>query len=303
MAGVLGQDVTGRRFGGRRLGGVAAFRLGAVMAVTVPCVIALAAPSVGVARAVGLAFAVAASTFCPLLVLGIWWRRLTDVGAIAGLVVGGVGVRRRDRLDARVVDRPTAGRALLMSQPAAWTRPARAGHDGRRQPAHRRTGSPPTPGGSWCACTRPRWSRSTAADAAVTPGYRVAAASLQRRLTAITQRYKAPASAADREPVAALDDGLHGAGAERGAQPGDRHLDGVLGARAYRTGSIASSACRDTTLPGLATSACSTAAAPARASRRPRRGAPRRRAAAAGARRPARSRGPSAATGARSRAA
>ena len=39
--------------------------------------------------AVGLAFAVAASTFCPLLVLGIWWRGLTAVGALAGLLVGG----------------------------------------------------------------------------------------------------------------------------------------------------------------------------------------------------------------------
>ena len=38
---------------------------------------------------VGLAFAVAASTFCPLLVLGIWWRGLTDVGAAAGMLVGG----------------------------------------------------------------------------------------------------------------------------------------------------------------------------------------------------------------------
>ena len=37
-----------------------------------------------------MAFAVAASTFCPLLVLGIWWRGLTTAGAVAGLLVGGV---------------------------------------------------------------------------------------------------------------------------------------------------------------------------------------------------------------------
>ena len=41
------------------------------------------------AHAVELAFAVAASTFCPLLLLGIWWRGLTARGAIAGLVGGG----------------------------------------------------------------------------------------------------------------------------------------------------------------------------------------------------------------------
>ena len=43
----------------------------------------------GLPEAVALVFAVAASTFCPLLVLGIWWRGLTERGAIAGVLVGG----------------------------------------------------------------------------------------------------------------------------------------------------------------------------------------------------------------------
>lgn len=55
---------------------------------TVPVVGALLTPSVGVARGVALAFALAAATFCPLLLLGIWWRRLTAYGAAAGLVTG-----------------------------------------------------------------------------------------------------------------------------------------------------------------------------------------------------------------------
>jgi Na+(H+)/acetate symporter ActP len=42
-----------------------------------------------VADAVGLAFAVSASAFCPLLVLGIWWRGLTAPGAVAGILAGG----------------------------------------------------------------------------------------------------------------------------------------------------------------------------------------------------------------------
>jgi cation/acetate symporter len=37
---------------------------------------------------VGWAFALAASTFCPLLLLGIWWERLTARGAAAGLIAG-----------------------------------------------------------------------------------------------------------------------------------------------------------------------------------------------------------------------
>lgn len=53
-------------------------------------VVLLALPSAGldVGPLVTSAFAVAASTFCPLLVLGIWWSRLTRRGAMAGMTVG-----------------------------------------------------------------------------------------------------------------------------------------------------------------------------------------------------------------------
>ncbi len=37
---------------------------------------------------VALAFTVAASTFTPIFLLGIWWRGMTEKGAIAGLVIG-----------------------------------------------------------------------------------------------------------------------------------------------------------------------------------------------------------------------
>jgi Na+(H+)/acetate symporter ActP len=122
VAGVLSQDVTGRAWAGRRLGGVSAFRLGAVIAVTVPCLVALAAPNLGVARAVGLAFAMAASTFCPLLLLGIWWRRLTPAGAIAGLLAGGVGCGVAIGWTL-AVSNPSGWTDTLMGQPAAWSFP------------------------------------------------------------------------------------------------------------------------------------------------------------------------------------
>ncbi len=122
VAGVLSQDVTGRTWSGRRLGGVAAFRLGAVVAVAVPGALALLVPSIGVARAVGLAFAMAAATFCPLLLLGIWWRHLTDVGALAGLAVGGAGSAVAIAWTV-AVGTPEGWADLLMGQPAAWTVP------------------------------------------------------------------------------------------------------------------------------------------------------------------------------------
>src|SRR4029079_16841631 len=39
---------------------------------------------------VGWAFAIAASSFFPLLVLGIWWKKLTVVGAGLGTCLGGL---------------------------------------------------------------------------------------------------------------------------------------------------------------------------------------------------------------------
>ncbi len=118
VAGVLSQDVMGRRFRGVR-----AFQAAAVVAVVVPLLGALAAEGVGVARGVGLAFAVAASTFCPLLVLGIWWRRLTDVGAVAGLLVG--GLLSGGAVVANLVDDSMSGwPGALLAQPAAWSVPA-----------------------------------------------------------------------------------------------------------------------------------------------------------------------------------
>jgi cation/acetate symporter len=118
VAGVISQDVMGRRFRGVR-----AFQAAAVVAVVVPLVMAVSAEGVGVARAVGLAFAVAASTFCPLLVLGIWWRRLTDAGAVAGMLVGGSLSGAAVLLTLLDGARPGWAGALL-SQPAAWTVPA-----------------------------------------------------------------------------------------------------------------------------------------------------------------------------------
>jgi Na+(H+)/acetate symporter ActP len=89
VAGVLSQDVLRRGTGPGLRGGIRAFRLATVIAVGVAVALTFVSAGVPVARAVELAFAVAASTFCPMLLLGIWWRGLTARGVIAGLVVGG----------------------------------------------------------------------------------------------------------------------------------------------------------------------------------------------------------------------
>ncbi len=114
VAGVLSQDML--------RGSVRDFRLAATLAVTVPFVLSLGAASLNVADVVGLAFAVAASSFCPLLVLGIWWRGLTDVGAMAGLLTGGGLATAAVSATIFGVDRDGWAGALL-AQPAAWTVP------------------------------------------------------------------------------------------------------------------------------------------------------------------------------------
>ncbi len=118
VAGVLSQDLLGRRVRDP----VRAFRLGASLALIVPITLALFSPSLGIADVVGLAFAVAASSFCPLLLLGIWWRRLTDLGAIVGLVTGG-GLSTLAVLGTLLWAPDEGWWGPLLAQPAAWTMP------------------------------------------------------------------------------------------------------------------------------------------------------------------------------------
>ncbi|EHK88385.1 sodium/solute symporter [Saccharomonospora azurea] len=68
------------------------FAIAVVVVAGVATAGAVVLPLDDLVHTVGLAFALAASTFCPLLLLGIWWRRLTWVGALLGMLVGGLGV-------------------------------------------------------------------------------------------------------------------------------------------------------------------------------------------------------------------
>jgi Na+(H+)/acetate symporter ActP len=114
VAGVLSTDVLPSR--------LRDFRLAALIAGLVPLALALSARSLDISVVVSMAFAVAASSFCPLLLLGIWWRGLTDAGAMAGLILGGgasvVGV-----VATIAGVEPGGWLGVLMAQPAAVTVP------------------------------------------------------------------------------------------------------------------------------------------------------------------------------------
>ena len=115
VAGVLSTDV----FTGR----VRDFRFATVLAGAVPFVIAWLLRPSDISLTVGLSFALAASTFCPVLLLGIWWRKITWVGAASGMVLGGGLVITA--LVTNIVSGYTGGWAPpFLQQPALVTVPA-----------------------------------------------------------------------------------------------------------------------------------------------------------------------------------
>ena len=115
VAGTLSQDVLGAT-------SVGGFRRATVIGGAVALLLGLAVEPFDINRLVGWAFAIAASSFCPLLVLGIWWRGLSARGALAGLLVGG-GASSGAILATMLGMAPDGWPGSLLGQPAAWTVP------------------------------------------------------------------------------------------------------------------------------------------------------------------------------------
>jgi Na+(H+)/acetate symporter ActP len=114
VAGVLSTDMLPGR--------VRDFRLGTAIAGSVPLGLAVILRPTDLTLTVGMSFALAASTFAPVLLLGIWWRKLTWVGAAAGILVGGGLVLTA--LTLSTVSGYTGGWAWpVLSQPAIITVP------------------------------------------------------------------------------------------------------------------------------------------------------------------------------------
>jgi cation/acetate symporter len=98
------------------------FRQAAIIAAIVAALLGLRAERFDINVLVGWAFAIAASSFCPLLILGVWWRRFTWVGATAGLLAGG-GAAAVAIFTVMLGPKLTGWPAALLAQPAAWTVP------------------------------------------------------------------------------------------------------------------------------------------------------------------------------------
>lgn len=133
LGGALGHDIYGRwlRPAASARARSRAFRVSALLAGGVAAALGLSVEHFDISILVGWAFAIAASSFFPLLVLGIWWRRLTLLGAATGAAVGGLAATAGIVITmlafasgplAHVLDTNSA-LAVVLAQPAIVTIP------------------------------------------------------------------------------------------------------------------------------------------------------------------------------------
>lgn len=113
-AGVISQDLL---HGEKR-----DFRIGAAAMGVLIGLLGLRVVSTDINQLVTWVFAIAASSFSPLIVLGIWWRGLSTPGAIAGMLAGS-GTATAAVLYTLFGPRLTGWPAVILAQPAIWSIP------------------------------------------------------------------------------------------------------------------------------------------------------------------------------------
>jgi len=104
---------------------LAAFKWAAVVVGGLATLLGLLAESWDIAMLVGWAFAIAAASYFPLLLMGSWWRGLTVKGAATGMLTGGLAslaaIITTMLIDKGVVQwSPDPIVRTLMEQPAIW---------------------------------------------------------------------------------------------------------------------------------------------------------------------------------------
>lgn len=104
-----------------------AFKIAAIVIGLISMVLGLFIETFDIAMLVGWAFAIAAASYFPLLLLGAWWRGLTATGAASGMLVGGLSSLTAIILfmssDRKVVTIADPLVKSLCEQPAIWTVP------------------------------------------------------------------------------------------------------------------------------------------------------------------------------------
>ncbi len=127
MSGALAHDIYGKilRPDSSPASRLAAFKVSAVLIGAISMGLGFLVESFDIAMMVGWAFAIAAASYFPLLLLGAWWPGLTKAGAGGGMLVGGLlslgAIVSSMLLDKRVIVAEVSPLARsLLEQPAIW---------------------------------------------------------------------------------------------------------------------------------------------------------------------------------------
>ena len=127
MSGALAHDIYGKILFPQSSprSRLVAFQVAAVLIGAVSMGLGLLVESFDIAMMVGWAFAIAACSYFPLLLLGAWWPRLTVVGAASGMLGGGLlalgAIVTSMLLDKKILTFATTPLVRsLLEQPAIW---------------------------------------------------------------------------------------------------------------------------------------------------------------------------------------
>ncbi len=134
MSGALAHDIYGQILRPRSspAARLVAFKVSAVLIGGISMALGYFVESFDIAMMVGWAFAIAASSYFPLLLLGAWWPGLTKAGAGAGMLVGGslslAAIVASMLLDKKLIALEVSPLARsLLEQPAIWGVPLSLG--------------------------------------------------------------------------------------------------------------------------------------------------------------------------------
>jgi cation/acetate symporter len=134
MSGALAHDIYGKmiRPNATPQQRLAAFKVAAIVFGAISMVLGFMAEKWDINMMVGWAFAIAAASYFPLLLLGSWWRGLTMPGAATGMLAGGLlslgAIVCHMLIDLGVLSwQPDPMLRTVMEQPAIWGVPLALG--------------------------------------------------------------------------------------------------------------------------------------------------------------------------------
>lgn len=108
-----------------------AFKVAAAFSAALAVGLGLLVETFDINMLVGWAFAIGASSYFPLLLMGSWWSKLTKAGAVAGMLGGGAAavgsVVFMMLVDKGIAQAPDPFVATILTQPAIWTVPLAIG--------------------------------------------------------------------------------------------------------------------------------------------------------------------------------